>query len=55
MAPQLGRPRAEAFRARSSYEWCIDIERGTEGKVRLRGGMSLGVDVVLCDRDVVLL
>jgi tetratricopeptide (TPR) repeat protein len=34
-----------------SYEWRIDVERRTEGKVRLRGGMSLGVDVVLCDRD----
>ena len=33
------------------YEWRIDIEEKTGGAVRLRPGMSLGVDVALCDRD----
>ena len=33
------------------YEFRLDVERRTEGTVRLRSGMSLGVDVVLCDRD----
>jgi ligand-binding sensor domain-containing protein/serine phosphatase RsbU (regulator of sigma subunit) len=33
------------------YEWRIDIEEKTGGTVRLRPGMSLGVDVVLDDRD----
>jgi len=33
------------------YEWRIDIGEKTGGAVRLRPGMSLGVDVVLCDWD----
>ena len=33
------------------YEWRIDIGRKTGGEVRLRPGMSLGVDVALIDRD----
>jgi len=32
-------------------EWRIDIGHKTEGKVQLRSGMSLGLDVALCDRD----
>jgi len=33
------------------YEWRIDIERLGEGNTRVRDDMSLGMDVVLCDRD----
>jgi len=34
------------------YEWRIDVERMTDGQVRLEPEMSLGVDVALIDRDV---
>jgi hypothetical protein len=33
------------------YEWGLDIERKTEGQVRLQPGMSLGFDLVLLDID----
>ena len=33
------------------YEWRIDIGGMSQGKIALRPGMSLGVDVALCDRD----
>ena len=33
------------------YEWRVDIERLSDGQVRLRPGMSLGVDLVLLDLD----
>ena len=36
---------------RHRYEWRIDIGRKTEGAAQVCSGMSLGVDVVLCDRD----
>ena len=33
------------------YEWRVDIERLSDGQVRLQPGMSLGVDLVLNDLD----
>ncbi|MBI2506330.1 MAG: SpoIIE family protein phosphatase [Candidatus Latescibacteria bacterium] len=32
-------------------EWRIDIHQKTKGEVQLRPGMSLGLDLALCDRD----
>ena len=34
------------------YEWRIDVQKKTAGQVRLRPGMSLGVDITLHDADV---
>jgi hypothetical protein len=34
-----------------TYEWRIDIGKKSQGKVHLQKGMSLGVEVVLGDRD----
>ena len=33
------------------YEWRIDIERASEGKIDLHPEMLLGIDVVACDKD----
>ena len=33
------------------YEWRIDVEGMSEGKVHLHSGMVLGFDVEVCDRD----
>ena len=34
------------------YEWRIDVQEKTAGRVRLRPGMSLGVDITVHDADV---